>query len=206
MAPLRQQLCLLTILASVALVTMAAKPGKKGQKAAEDSGVRGAIREKYQEEKAKEMSKWSKSTENSRTKWEIGFCQKVIKLMKQKDYVIRKIEQMAGMTWIDHSISEPERDFQMATFRLFAKELNETENMIIQSLMWLETSLKGDFKNLASLKESSKARLDGLRDATLKEEREYNYILKAEVNHVSYRKIKILVGLAAVVHVAVNTW
>ena len=61
------------------------------------------------------------------------------------------------------------------------RELNETEALIIQSLVWLDSVLKGDYHDLINLKESSKLRLDALRDATLKEEQEYNAILKAEV-------------------------
>ena len=61
------------------------------------------------------------------------------------------------------------------------RELNETEALIIQSLVWLESVLKGDYHDVINLKESSKLRLDALRDATLKEEQEYNAILKAEV-------------------------
>ncbi|KAK2167766.1 hypothetical protein LSH36_24g05021 [Paralvinella palmiformis] len=126
-------------------------------------------------------SEAAKTADAIRQAWNPDMCNKLTKLIRQKDILVKKIEQLAGSALMKQVKEDDiETDMQLATFRVFVRELNETEALIIQSLVWLDSVLKGDYHDLINLKESSKLRLDALRDATLKEEQEYNAILKAE--------------------------
>ena len=71
----------------------------------------------------------------------------------------------------------------MEMFRVFMKELNETEIMVAQSLLWMDVVLRGDYKDMFNMKESSRLRLEALRNATLDEQQEYNAVVEAEVKY-----------------------
>ena len=81
------------------------------------------------------------------------------------------------------------KQYHVQTFRIFAKELNETESGIIESLEWLDMVLKGDFKHLVNLQEKTLARLNYLKDAVLVEEQEYQDILVAQVRYMPIQTV-----------------
>ena len=113
--------------------------------------------------------------------WDPKFCPRVSKMLTTKGRVIKRMVKLMDQIEKDEKIPETEKKFQISSFEIFRKELVETEEMILQSINWLDRVLKGDYRNILELRESSKARLDALRDATLKEEQEYKDILIAWV-------------------------
>ena len=82
-------------------------------------------------------------------------------------------------------MSTSEKDYHVARFHVMQQELNETEDMVVSSFRWLEETLNDDYKDIINMKDGAKKRLEKLRDATLKEEQEYNTLLKAEVRMIS---------------------
>ena len=83
----------------------------------------------------------------------------------------------------------------MEMFRVFMKELNETEIMVAQSLLWMDVVLRGDYKDMFNMKESSRLRLEALRNATLNEQQEYNAVVEAEVKyHSGLEKVMIFLN------------
>ena len=75
---------------------------------------------------------------------------------------------------------------QVQRLEVFMKELNETEAMVVQSLLWMDTVLRGDYMDMFNMKESSRVRLDALRNATLTEQQEYNTLVEAEVRDIIF--------------------
>ncbi|ELT97777.1 hypothetical protein CAPTEDRAFT_161515 [Capitella teleta] len=100
-------------------------------------------------------------------------------LMQKKALATKRLADTSKRMLNDISGNQDEHKFQMLSMEMFAKELNETEKMIVQAMQWLENVLKGDYKNVVTLVENSRQRLDTLRDAALREEHEHNRILKA---------------------------
>jgi len=95
--------------------------------------------------------------------------------MKHIGQIIKKIQRSPKKT--------KEGRIQMEMFRVFMKELNETEMMVAQSLLWMDVVLRGDYKDMFNMKESSRLRLEALRNATLNEQQEYNAVVEAEVKY-----------------------
>ncbi|XP_023932678.1 transmembrane and coiled-coil domain-containing protein 3 [Lingula anatina] len=134
-------------------------------------------KEKAGEEK--EISNWKTRT------WNANSCRQFGLLLKKKEVAVQKLERgirqvTNEMRELDMGERDPHKEFQVQIYDLFKMQLNSSEGLIYQAIQSLESSIQGDVKDLADVKDSSKKRLDSLKDLTLKEEQAYNKLLKAE--------------------------
>lgn len=51
---------------------------------------------------------------------------------------------------------------------VFQKELNESERLVFQAVHGLQRALQGDYRDVVNVKESSRQRLEALREAVIK--------------------------------------
>ena len=109
------------------------------------------------------------------------WCNKLDRTLRFKSVAHRHITKAVDSLEEDKSISAEEKKFHIGRFRILEKELNETQDQVEDAINWLNDVLKGDYKDVINMKITSQKRLEGLRDATVKEEQEYSAILKAEV-------------------------
>uniref|UniRef100_G1TW92 Transmembrane and coiled-coil domains 3 n=1 Tax=Oryctolagus cuniculus TaxID=9986 RepID=G1TW92_RABIT len=109
-------------------------------------------------------------------------------LLHQKSVVLDKLRNAVRAVERDPGLSEAERLFQVHTFEIFQKELNESENSVFQAVYGLQRALQGDYKDVVNMKESSRQRLEALREAAIKEETEYVELLAAEKHQVEALK------------------
>ncbi|MBN3303497.1 TMCO3 protein, partial [Amia calva] len=121
-------------------------------------------------------------------KWFMENCRRLSGLMKQKSVVMKKLGVAIAAVERDMSLSDPEKLFQVHTFEIFQKELNESENSIFQAIHGFKRALQGDYKDVVNMKESSHQRLEALREAAIKEEQEYVELLAAEKHQVAALK------------------
>ncbi|XP_034535717.1 transmembrane and coiled-coil domain-containing protein 3 isoform X2 [Notolabrus celidotus] len=112
--------------------------------------------------------------------WLAGNCKQLVGLLRQKNVVVKKLAAAAVAVGKDQSLSEPERLFQVHTLEVFQKELNESEHLVFQAVQSLQRALQGDYRDVVNMKESSRQRLEALREAAIKEEQEYVELVAAE--------------------------
>ncbi|GCB66436.1 hypothetical protein scyTo_0014998 [Scyliorhinus torazame] len=114
------------------------------------------------------------------TLWIMENCKKLSGMLRQKNVVLNKLKKAIKAVGIDSGLSVEEKIFQVHTFEIFQKELNESEKSVFQAVHGLERVLQGDYKDIVNMRESSKQRLEALREAAIKEEKEYVELLAAE--------------------------
>lgn len=112
--------------------------------------------------------------------WMTSNCKRLVGLLRQNDVVVRKLAAAADAVRQDQTLSEPERLFQVHTLEVFQKEMNESEHLVFQAVHGLQRALQGDYRDVVNMKESSRQRLDALREAAIKEEQEYVELVAAE--------------------------
>ncbi|XP_076011546.1 transmembrane and coiled-coil domain-containing protein 3 [Genypterus blacodes] len=112
--------------------------------------------------------------------WVLGNCKRLAGLLRQKNVAVRKLAAAADGVRRDQTLSEPERLFQVHTLEVFQKELNESEHLVFQAVHGLQRVLQGDYRDVVNMKESSRQRLEALREAAIKEEQEYVELVAAE--------------------------
>ncbi|KAM7405977.1 hypothetical protein PAMP_000384 [Pampus punctatissimus] len=112
--------------------------------------------------------------------WLASNCKRLVGLLHQKNVVVKKLEAAADAVGKDQALSEPERHFQVHTLEVFQKELNESEHLVFQAVHSLQRALQGDYRDVVNMKESSRQRLEALREAAIKEEQEYVELVAAE--------------------------
>ncbi|XP_054900985.1 transmembrane and coiled-coil domain-containing protein 3 [Poeciliopsis prolifica] len=112
--------------------------------------------------------------------WVTNNCKRLVGLMRQKNVAINKLAAAAAVVGKDQSLSEPEKHFQVHTLEVFQKELNESEHLVFQAVHGLQRALQGDYRDVVNMKESSRQRLEALREAAIKEEQEYMELVAAE--------------------------
>ncbi|KAG2457282.1 TFDP1 factor, partial [Polypterus senegalus] len=105
-------------------------------------------------------------------------------LLHQKSVVLNKLKGAIKAVEKNPDLSDAEKLFQVHTFEIFQKELNESENSVFQAIHGLQRALQGDYKDVVNMKESSRQRLEALREAALKEEKEFLELLAAEKHQV----------------------
>ncbi|XP_029792264.1 transmembrane and coiled-coil domain-containing protein 3 isoform X4 [Suricata suricatta] len=115
-----------------------------------------------------------------RRQWVLDSCRKLSGLLRQKAVVLNKLKSAIRAVEKDVSLSDEEKLFQVHTFEIFQKELNESENSVFQAIYGLQRALQGDYRDVVNMKESSRQRLEALREAAIKEETEYVELLAAE--------------------------
>ncbi|CAK6965914.1 transmembrane and coiled-coil domain-containing protein 3 isoform X2 [Scomber scombrus] len=112
--------------------------------------------------------------------WVASNCKRLVGLLRQKNVVVKKLAVAADAVGRDRALSDPERHFQVHTLEVFQKELNESEHLVFQAVHSLQRALQGDYKDVVNMKESSRQRLEALREAAIKEEQEYVELVAAE--------------------------
>ncbi|XP_038581885.1 transmembrane and coiled-coil domain-containing protein 3 isoform X2 [Micropterus salmoides] len=112
--------------------------------------------------------------------WVASNCKWLVGLLRQKNVVVKKLAAAADAVGRDRALSEPERRFQVHTLEVFQKELNESEHLVFQAVHGLQRALQGDYRDVVNMKESSRQRLEALREAAIKEEQEYVELVAAE--------------------------
>ncbi|XP_053419006.1 transmembrane and coiled-coil domain-containing protein 3 isoform X4 [Nycticebus coucang] len=123
-----------------------------------------------------------------RKQWVLDSCRRLSGLLRQKNVVLNKLQSAIKVVEKDTSLSNEEKLFQVHTFEIFQKELNESENSVFQAIYGLQRALQGDYKDVVNMKESSRQRLEALREAAIKEETEYVELLAAEKHQVEALK------------------
>ncbi|XP_023374969.1 transmembrane and coiled-coil domain-containing protein 3 isoform X2 [Otolemur garnettii] len=123
-----------------------------------------------------------------RKQWALDSCRRLSGLLRQKNVVLNKLQSAIKVVEKDTSLSNEEKLFQVHTFEIFQKELNESENSVFQAIYGLQRALQGDYKDVVNMKESSRQRLEALREAAIKEETEYVELLAAEKHQVEALK------------------
>ncbi|XP_066236595.1 transmembrane and coiled-coil domain-containing protein 3 isoform X1 [Saccopteryx leptura] len=123
-----------------------------------------------------------------RKQWVLDSCRKLSGLLRQKTVVLNKLKNAIRAVEKDVGLSDEEKLFQVHTFEIFQKELNESENSVFQAIYGLQRALQGDYKDVVNMKESSRQRLEALREAAIKEETEYVELLAAEKHQVEALK------------------
>ncbi|KAG7467032.1 hypothetical protein MATL_G00148920 [Megalops atlanticus] len=112
--------------------------------------------------------------------WVLENCRRLSGLLKQKQAAVRKLGAAMAAVERDRSLSDPEKLFQVHTLEIFQKELNESEKSVFQAVLGLQRALQGDYRDVVNMKESSRQRLEALREAAIKEEQEYVELIAAE--------------------------
>ncbi|XP_059823771.1 transmembrane and coiled-coil domain-containing protein 3 isoform X3 [Hypanus sabinus] len=120
--------------------------------------------------------------------WIMDNCKRLSGMLHQKNVVINKMKKAIETVEKDSRLSVEEKIFQIHTFETFQKELNESEKSVFQAVHGLERVLQGDYKDIVNMKESSKQRLEALREAAIKEEKEYVELLAAEKHQAEVLK------------------
>ncbi|XP_051794016.1 transmembrane and coiled-coil domain-containing protein 3 isoform X2 [Acanthochromis polyacanthus] len=112
--------------------------------------------------------------------WVASNCKRLVGLLHQKNVVVKKLAAAADAVGRDQGLSDPEKHFQVHTLEVFQKELNESEHLVFQAVHGLQRALQGDYRDVVNMKESSRQRLEALREAAIKEEQEYVELVAAE--------------------------
>ncbi|XP_027722427.1 transmembrane and coiled-coil domain-containing protein 3 isoform X2 [Vombatus ursinus] len=123
-----------------------------------------------------------------RKQWVLDNCRKLSGLLRQKNVVLNKLKNAIRAVEKNSGLSDEEKLFQVHTFEIFQKELNESENSVFQAIHGLQRALQGDYKDVVNMKESSRQRLEALREAAIKEETEYVELLAAEKHQIEALK------------------
>ncbi|KAJ8350842.1 hypothetical protein SKAU_G00259720 [Synaphobranchus kaupii] len=122
-------------------------------------------------------------------RWVAENCRRLSGLLKQKRAAVRRLAVAVAATERDRSLSDPEKLFQVHTLEIFQKELNESEKSVYQAVAGLQRALQGDYRDVVNMKESSRQRLEALREAAIKEEQEYVELMAAEKHQQEALKI-----------------
>ncbi|XP_051918630.1 transmembrane and coiled-coil domain-containing protein 3 [Hippocampus zosterae] len=112
--------------------------------------------------------------------WLVHNCVWLGSLLRRKNAVVNKLAEAAAAVKRNQTLSETERHFQVHTIQVFQKELNESEHMVFQAVRSLQRALQGDYRDVGNMKESSKQRLEALREAAIQEEQEYVELVAAQ--------------------------
>ncbi|KAK7898318.1 hypothetical protein WMY93_019171 [Mugilogobius chulae] len=120
--------------------------------------------------------------------WVFSNCKRLVGLLHQKSVAVKKLSAAAKAVELDQTLSEDERHFRVHTLEVFQKELNESEHLVYQAVHSLQRALQGDYKDVVNMKESSRQRLEALREAAIKEEQEYVELVAAEKHQKEAKK------------------
>uniref|UniRef100_A0A8C6TRS8 Transmembrane and coiled-coil domains 3 n=1 Tax=Neogobius melanostomus TaxID=47308 RepID=A0A8C6TRS8_9GOBI len=123
--------------------------------------------------------------------WMANNCKRLVGLFHQKSVAVKKLSAAAKAVERDQTLTEDERHFRVHTLEVFQKELNESEHLVYQAVHSLQRALQGDYKDVVNMKESSRQRLEALREAAIKEEQEYVELVAAEKHQQEALKIAL---------------
>lgn len=100
--------------------------------------------------------------------WVTENCRWLSNLLRQKSSAVRKLGFAAAVVERDKVLSGAEKLFRVHTLEVFQRELNESERSLFQAVDGLQRVLKGNFRDVVNMKESSRQRLEALREAAIK--------------------------------------
>lgn len=100
--------------------------------------------------------------------WVTENCRRLSNLLRQKSSAVRKLGLAAAVAERDKSLSQGEKLFRVHTLEVFQRELNESERSLFQAVDGLQRVLKGNLRDVVNMKESSRQRLEALREAAIK--------------------------------------
>ncbi|XP_071015498.1 transmembrane and coiled-coil domain-containing protein 3-like isoform X2 [Oncorhynchus clarkii lewisi] len=147
-------------------------------------GLVGALQREQVAQHAIKLHRGRSAVAKHAWSWVSDNCRRLGSLIRQKNTAIKKLAVAAAAVGRDHSLSDPERLFQVHTLEVFQKELNESERSVFQAVVGLQRALQGDYRDVVNMKESSHQRLEALREAAIKEEQEYVELVAAEKHQV----------------------
>ncbi|XP_055786441.1 transmembrane and coiled-coil domain-containing protein 3 isoform X4 [Salvelinus fontinalis] len=147
-------------------------------------GLVGALQREQVAQHAIKLHRGRSAVAKHAWSWVSDNCRRLGSLIRQKNTAIKKLAVAAAAVGRDHSLSDPERLFQVHTLEVFQKELNESERSVFQAVVGLQRALQGDYRDVVNMKESSRQRLEALREAAIKEEQEYVELVAAEKHQV----------------------
>ncbi|CAN9507233.1 unnamed protein product [Ophioblennius macclurei] len=116
----------------------------------------------------------------SSSSWLNNNCKQLGGLLRRKNVVVKKLASAAVAVEKNQKLSEEEKLFEIHTLEVFQKELNESERLVFQAVHSLQQVLQGDYRDVAHMRESSRQRLEALREAAIREEHEYQELVAAE--------------------------
>lgn len=111
-----------------------------------------------------------------------GICQKleINKLFSLKKKADKKLQSTISLIEKDKKLPERTRNHRLKVLNVLLREFNDTESQFRESISNLKTFLRGDYESILQLKQSSKLRLDQLRNAMVQAEDEYNLVIEEE--------------------------
>ncbi|ROL50324.1 Transmembrane and coiled-coil domain-containing protein 3 [Anabarilius grahami] len=121
--------------------------------------------------------------------WVTENCRRLSILLRQKNSAVRKLGAAAVALERDETLAQPEKLFRVHTLEVFQRELNESERSLFQAVEGLQRVLKGNFRDVVNMKDSSRQRLQALREAAIKEEQEYMELVAAEKHQQEALKV-----------------
>ncbi|XP_064870667.1 LOW QUALITY PROTEIN: transmembrane and coiled-coil domain-containing protein 3-like [Oncorhynchus nerka] len=147
-------------------------------------GLVGALQREQVAQHAIKLHRGRSAVAKHAWSWVSDNCRRLGSLIRQKNTAIKKLAVAAVAVGRDHSLSDPERLFQVHTLEVFQKELNESERSVFQAVVGLQRALQGDYRDVVNMKESSRQRLEALREAAIKVQQEYVELVAAEKHQV----------------------
>lgn len=121
--------------------------------------------------------------------WVTENCRRLSTLLRQKNSAVRKLGGAAAALERDETLPRPEKLFRVHTLEVFQRELNESERSLFQAVEGLQRVLKGNLRDVVNMKDSSRQRLQALREAAIKEEQEYMELVAAEKHQQEALKV-----------------
>ncbi|XP_056320102.1 transmembrane and coiled-coil domain-containing protein 3 [Danio aesculapii] len=121
--------------------------------------------------------------------WVSENCRRLSTLLRQKQSAVRRLDTAAAALQRNQELAAAEKLFRIHTLEVFERELNESERSLFQALEGLQRVLKGNLRDVVNMKESSRQRLEALREAAIKEEQEYIELVAAEKHQQEVLKV-----------------
>ncbi|XP_073805378.1 transmembrane and coiled-coil domain-containing protein 3 isoform X2 [Danio rerio] len=121
--------------------------------------------------------------------WVSENCRRLSTLLRQKQSAVRRLDTAAAALQRNQELAPAEKLFRIHTLEVFERELNESERSLFQALEGLQRVLKGNLRDVVNMKESSRQRLEALREAAIKEEQEYMELVAAEKHQQEALKV-----------------
>ncbi|XP_052413399.1 transmembrane and coiled-coil domain-containing protein 3 [Carassius gibelio] len=121
--------------------------------------------------------------------WVMENCRRLSTLLRQKQTAVRKLSAAGVALERNKMLEPPEKLFRIHTLEVFQRELNESERSLFQAVEGLQRVLKGNLRDVVNMKDSSRQRLQALREAAIKEEQEYMELVAAEKHQQEALKV-----------------
>ncbi|XP_078694438.1 transmembrane and coiled-coil domain-containing protein 3-like isoform X1 [Branchiostoma floridae x Branchiostoma belcheri] len=144
-----------------------------------DLGVNGLLRRAVQLPIKPPIQKVP-GTKDRWTRWTDRSCDHLQGLLDLKKRIMNRLNQGIEAVKKKKDATEDEKKFEIHTFVVFQRELNDSETAIFQAVHSLKHALSGNYRDISYMREASLQRLDALKAATLQEEEEYSELVRVE--------------------------